>query len=369
MFRSNPVIDRFIKIFFLPACYYKIRKNKQCKKSAFTLASDLLELFFSYKTFPDNYNACRLWNVSKSNWKYYYGSNYQSYQKEKFQKIMPNEYRILFYDKVVCDRLCSATGVRLPCTYGVISPEQNYIEKIISWFSTHSKDILIVKPIRGSAGKNIILLKKVKDKIIVQSDTKLIPLQEFVLPGPAVVQEYIKQDKRMNVISRHSLNTLRIVTMLTRDESVIILAAYMRCGVGESYRDNVSTGGLGICVNRETGQLNKYAIDSGGKRYIEHPTSKAIFGDFVVPEWQMIMEAAKKTQRVFSFYPMLGLDLGLQENGEPVLIEVNAVPDLLHAETICEPLLKDKRIIKAFGEYNLLINKHQKELYENLLNE
>jgi hypothetical protein len=49
-----------------------------------------------------------------------------------------------------------------------------------------------------------------------------------------------------------------------------------------------------------------------------------------------------------------------------MLIEINAVPDLLVMENACGPLLLDKENLRAFGEYDLLINKHQKKLYEDL---
>ena len=65
---------------------------------------------------------------------------------------------------------------------------------------------------------------------------------------------------------------------------------------------------------------------------------------------------------------MLGLDIALRENGEPVIIEVNYSPDLLYMETVYSPLLQNQKTHKAFGEYDILVNKHQKELYSNLVN-
>ena len=173
----------------------------------------------------------------------------------------------------------------------------------------------------------------------------------------------LKQDSRMSVFLSSSVNTLRVVTMYTKEGSIIILGATMRCGVSESYVDNLSAGGLTVGIDCITGRLNKYAMDNKGNRYVKHPKSHIVFEDFIIPEWGRIVETTEKIQKAFSFYCLLGIDIALQESGDPIVIEVNASPDL--SEEV-GPLLKDKKNLKAFGEYDLLINKHQRKLYNNL---
>jgi glutathione synthase/RimK-type ligase-like ATP-grasp enzyme len=369
MFRSNPIIDRFINFFSLPNCYREIIKLKECKKSRFAIAIDLLELFFSYKTFPDHYGPCRLWEVDKSNWKYYFGSNYQSYQKAKLLKmVQPDKYLILFNDKAVCELLCKGIGVDQPHTYGIISPDQNYREKIHSWFCDSSIDKLIIKPLSESGGKNIVVAKKVNNNIIIHSKTLQIPLQDFILSTTAIVQEVLKQDHRMATFSSSSVNTVRIMTMFTKDDMIIVLGATMRCAVGESYVDNWTAGGVAVGVDVETGRLKKYAYDKKGNRYETHPTSKVVFEDFVIAKWQDIINIAVKIQKAFPWYRILGMDIALQESGSPVLIEVNNNPDTLFQEQTSGPLFQREPILRAFGQYDLFVNRHQKQLYLSIEN-
>jgi hypothetical protein len=135
LFRSNLIVDRIIKFFSLPDCYIKMIKNKDCNKTRSGIAFDLLELFFSYKTFPVHYGQCRLWEVEKSEWKYYFGSILSTYQMLLLRKIQPREYDILFRDKAVCELLCRGIGINnIPRTYGIIGPDQNYKERIKSCF-------------------------------------------------------------------------------------------------------------------------------------------------------------------------------------------------------------------------------------------
>jgi hypothetical protein len=331
------------------------------------VALDLLELFFRYKTFPDHYGQCRLWEVEKSQWKYYYGHIFQTYQRLLLTKVQPREYDILFCDKAVCELLCKGIGVRdLPHTYGSISPDQDYKEGIKSWFEKYDVDSLFIKPLKGGRGLGIVLAKKINNHLFIQSTSKLTPLQDFHLSKISIVQEVIKQDSRMSAFSSSSVNTIRIVTMYTKKESVIILAAIMLCGVGESYISNWAAGGINIGIDRETGRLQKFGYDKKGTRYREHPTSRVTFEGFIIPQWQRIIDLAIKIQKALPCYRILGIDVALQESGEPILIEVNENPGFIPLEQSCGPLLRVEQNCKAFGEYDLFYNRHQKELYARL---
>jgi len=367
MFRSNPIVDRFIDFFsLLPKYYFEMIKFKECKKSHFAIAIDLLELFFSYKTFPNHYGQCRLWEIEKTNWKFYYGSNYDAHQRARLQrKVQPTKYAI-FNDKLICEHLCRGIGVNTPHMYSIISPDENYKGKIESCFHDSAADVFIIKPLLGSGGRGIVLAKKTNKKIIIQSKAHFIPLQDFKLTKKAIVQEVLKQDSRMSRFSSSSVNTLRIVTMYTKKESIIVLGAMMRCGVGASYVDNTSAGGIGVGINYQTGQLYKYAYDKKGHRYAEHPTSKIVFEGCVIPEWNRIIDVAVKIQQSFPFYRILGMDIALKENGEPVIIEINDSADLLGVEQKCGPLLKVEQNLLSFGEYDLFVNRHQRKLFDSL---
>jgi hypothetical protein len=67
-------------------------------------------------------------------------------------------------------------------------------------------------------------------------------------------------------------------------------------------------------------------------------------------------------RRSFSFCWMLGLDIVVDKGGEPVLIEANASPDIAGRKRKAGPLVKKDTVLRAFGEYNLLDNRHQRAL-------
>jgi hypothetical protein len=358
-----------VEIFFqVPKYYRAVIKLRECKKSRRGIWADLLELYYRYKLPPEAYYLCRLWEVKKSDWKYYFGSPYREPQRSRLQqKVQPAEYQILFADKSVCEKLCKGVGVKMPRTLGIIGPDQNYKEKIPYLLNQSPEQKFIIKPIKGRGGGGIVLARKNGNEILIQLQNKTITLNEFNLLEESLIQEAILQDKRMSLFSPYSVNTIRVVTMYTKTDFVIIVAALFRCGIGESYVDNWSAGGVAVGIDIEAGKLQRFAYDKNGIRYTEHPTLKVKFENFVIPEWQAIIDLSKKVQTAFSCFRMLGLDIALRENGEPILIEINDVPDLLGQEQMCGPLLKIDKNLRAFGEYDLLINKYQRELYRNLL--
>lgn len=366
--RARLYLDRVKQFLRLPACYRKMRGMKDCEKSRLGLALDLLVLFFSYKTFPNHYGSCRLWSVKKADWGYYYHFTlYSPHHKARLQRdVQPYVYRILFDDKFLCNMHCKAIGIRTPYTYGTIDPGQDYRAQIQSWLHASSGQALFIKPIIGSGGRNAAIAKKSGNDIIVRTMMRSTPLHDYVLEEKSVVQEKISQDSRMAAVSRSSVNTLRLVTMLTKHGEAIVAKALIRFGVGEAIVDNFGAGGVAIGVDCETGKLSKYGYDEKRNGYLAHPTTGIVFEDFVVPDWERLCNAAIEVQSAFRFYRLLGLDVAMDENGEPVVIEINASPDLAGMEQIAGPLLESKAVLQAFGDDNILVNRHQRRLYARL---
>jgi hypothetical protein len=75
-----------------------------------------------------------------------------------------------------------------------------------------------------------------------------------------------------------------------------------------------------------------------------------------------MLDAARIVQRQLPFSKMLGLDICLDHEGKPVLIEINGLPDFLFVEQLNGPLLANEQILKAFAEYDLLFSNAQQKL-------
>ena len=118
---------------------------------------------------------------------------------------------------------------------------------------------------------------------------------------------------------------------------------------------------VAVGVDLKTGQLMENAYDKLGNRYERHPISQTVFRGYQIPYWEDILKMASMIQKRFSFYRLLGMDIAITKKG-PVLIEINANPDIIFQEQTSGPLLADAKIIREFEKYDLLINQYQKRI-------
>ncbi len=359
---SNPSIRNCLRFLMLPYCFFKLINWKQCRVSKVKVVVDLLILFFRYRTFPDHYSPCRLWEKDESEWAYYYGSSYHPYPRQKLRKkVQPFEHQGLFQNKSQCEEHFKAQGIPMPETYAVISPQEHFGKVIRKIFAGISEDKLILKPLFGSAGRGILLAVKTKDGIMIKGKGTLDAAESFQVSERYLIQQVIVQHESISEIAPYSVNTIRTVPLLTQDDNVIILSASMRFSVGDSFVDNWSAGGLGVGVNYNQGNLMEYAFDKKGNKYTHHPVSNKQFLGFQIPFWDRVCDLTKKAQQASPFYRLIGLDIAVTPRG-PIAIEINANPDIIFQEQTGGPLLKDPVTVKEFAKYDLLFNKQQKRL-------
>ena len=361
---GNPIVRQLIRLMALPYCYVKLVNWNVCKASKIQVIMDFMYMFLKLKNFPDNYSPCRMWELERKEWPFYYGSLYNPYQRNKVRKnIQPFEYLILFDNKEICEYICRSIDVKMPLYFGVISPNMNYSNYIGQLFKKHNLKSLIVKPVTGQSGLGIVLAYKKDDKILIQIGKHEIALEKFKLREKSILQEYISQEETLSQFSEYSVNTIRILTLYTRGNEPIVLSALMRFGVGKSYIDNWSAGGVAVGVDVIKGQLKKIGYDKKGNTYRKHPITNIEYNGFKIVNWDKVLKLAEKVQGSFPYFKMLGLDVALGFDGKPVLIEINPSPDLILQEQTAGPLLKNKRNFIEFKKYDLLINKIQLNLY------
>ncbi|MEW8418611.1 MAG: sugar-transfer associated ATP-grasp domain-containing protein [Candidatus Thiodiazotropha endolucinida] len=360
---SHPLIRRLLRFCLLPYCYIKLVPWHDCDRGYFKVLYDLLFIFFKYKYYPDNYGPCRLWEKDRSLWPYYYGSTYNAYPRIKLRKIVQRyDYQIIFNDKELWDLYCKHQDLIVPKSYGVLAPDENYRQKLKSMFAENNSEKLIIKPVLGHAGQGIVLAERTNDNLRIRLSDGNIGLDEFTLLERSIVQEVVSQHSEIAKIASSSINTIRIITLLTQEEKILVLKAAMRYGQGDSFVDNWSAGGLCIGVDVETGKLFSPAYDKYGNPYDKHTISNVKFDGFQIPRWDEVIALAKKVQEICPFYRLIGCDIAVNETGV-VLIEANANPDMVFQEQVCGPILADKRIYDEFKRYDLLINESQRRLY------
>lgn len=364
MLAEAPVtVRRIIRFFLLPYCYVKLVNWRECSRSHLQVLADLAYIFFCFKYYPDNYGPCRLYEKKREDWAYYYGSTYNPHPRRRLRaSVQRHAYQIVFNDKDLWEKFCSAISVPSPPCLGVVDPAGSYRDVIRSAVEANGGKKVIIKPVMGHAGQGILLAQHEAGKIKILTGTEDLCLDDFTLDVRSIIQDVVEQDSSVAAIYPHSVNTVRIITLLTADMEVVVVGAKMRFGNNGSFVDNSSTGGINVGLDKHSGILNNFGCDKHGNRYSHHPATGAEFGGFRVPQWDLIVNLAAKVQKACTFYRLVGTDIAVAPNG-PVLIEANANPDIIGLELAAGPILRDPEVFRAFRKYNLLINRYQMALH------
>lgn len=137
-----------------------------------------------------------------------------------------------------------------------------------------------------------------------------------------MVQAAIKQHSSLEQINKSSVNTYRLLSMLKKDGSVQILSSVLRMGRNGKKVDNEASGGLSCGIN-DDGSLKSVAYSKYGDRFTEHPDSHVVFEGYHVPSYENVREIVVKNHPLIPHFRMVSWDIAVDENGVPLLIEIN----------------------------------------------
>ena len=186
-------------------------------------------------------------------------------------------------------------------------------EELQAFMGRHAR--FVAKPIADSAGRGI----RVIDAEDADPEALLKELQEE-FPKGFVLEELIVQDPEMGRLHPASVNTLRVPTIRT-DTETVILHPRMRIGQHGSFVDNAGAGGIVGVLDAETGTIVA-AADEMGHTFQNHPeTGEPVVG-FTVPRWPEAAALVRELAQVTPDNRYTGWDIALTKDGW-VMVEAN----------------------------------------------
>lgn len=182
----------------------------------------------------------------------------------------------------------------------------------------------IIKPILEHSGEGVQGLE-VKNGITNINGLTIEKL--FDLYGDNfLIQERLKQHAKMNELNATSVNTLRILTYRSGME-ILLIYSVVRIGRQGQVVDNQSAGGMSTIIG-EDGRLGKYAFSGFTSEGIEKTDSGTVLEGFEIPSYAKAIETVKQLHFQLPYFNLIGWDIAIDEEGDPVLIEWNASPGL-----------------------------------------
>jgi glutathione synthase/RimK-type ligase-like ATP-grasp enzyme len=181
-----------------------------------------------------------------------------------------------------------------------------------------SRQVVISKPASATCGKGIEKLNK--------SDfADLREMYDHIKSaGSGLVEDYIIQHPDVSAIYPDSVNTYRIVTVLSEGRANVVYA-FIRIGNGGRFVDNINSGGMAAPINVDTGVIQYAAFDKDSVYYDVHPSTGCRIAGYQLPYWRESVEMCLKAAHVVPQLGYVGWDIAVSADG-PQLIEGNHFP-------------------------------------------
>ena len=183
---------------------------------------------------------------------------------------------------------------------------------------------VMIKPSRESKGHGVQKFTS-KDGV---SDLNGKPVAQLFkeYKKDFLIQEWVKQHKDMAALNPTSVNTIRVLSYRSGME-VLVIYSVVRIGRNGSVIDNQCAGGISTVISKE-GKLGKYAFGGySSDNILETDTGVKLEG-YQIPSYDKAIEMVKRLHLKVPFFDILGWDVAIQEDGNPVLIEFNTNPGL-----------------------------------------
>ena len=216
-----------------------------------------------------------------------------------------------------------------------IVPKQNRAEVIIQKIDGHivlednteiskseaiailkQQSVFVAKKARGTGGG-----KGVRKVIMDEVQDKDIFLDELLSPNDMEFEREVFQNDFLAQFNPDSVNTIRIVT-LNINERCTVLSAFFRMGSKGSFVDNFSSGvGYLVGVNKE-GHLSEFGIDKNFNKIYKAPTGIDFKGK-QIPNYHQIKKQIIDFSKKIPYASLIGWDVTIDRNMNPIVIEVN----------------------------------------------
>lgn len=186
--------------------------------------------------------------------------------------------------------------------------------------------VLVAKPtVDSSSGNNILFFDNVDEHYYKRYTNEILDLKKLscLLGADYILQEGQTQSDEMSVFNKTSINTLRIATYLSvNSHKPVVLNGVLRIGKAGSFVDNAHAGGCLIGINSE-GKLKDFCCNQWGKVFAEFNGIDFSKQDFIIPNYEIVKEFAKNVAACLPHQRVLALDIMLDQNNQPKLIEFN----------------------------------------------
>ncbi len=243
------------------------------------------------------------------------------------------------------------------------------------------KGRLAMKPNSGTSGGLGFIKLELKDGTMLENNKPIdmVRFNEILQNLPNyIITEYVNQHDDLAKIWKDSECTLRVIMVKNPKDCPYeqsewsCTVSYARFGTSISGgASNLSSGGIGIGFDFETGKFNDFSIrykkfcEDGNTILYKHPDTDVTWKDEGLPNWEYVKQMIKNICAHVSSLSYLGFDVIITNDGMK-LCEINTHPAGDYEQVMCGPILAKENGLKFF-ESKGLFNHNGNDFYEAYL--
>ena len=239
------------------------------------------------------------------------------------------QYSAAYVDKGFYDTLFP--DVNRPRTFvmnvnGFYYDDRNPITKEEAVYRCSNIEDAVIKPsVFGTWGEGVKLFHA-DNGFIPEMNMSVADLFAQYKKG-FIVQSKLEQHPDLARLNPTSVNTIRVMSYRKEDE-VIILYAVIRIGRLGKVVDNETAGGIKADIDLQTGRIKGPAFGSPTEKNMPQTDSGAVLDGYLIPSFPQVLDFVKNLHLRLPYFRMIGWDISVDTDGNPVMIEWNRSAEL-----------------------------------------
>jgi alpha-L-glutamate ligase-like protein len=239
-------------------------------------------------------------------------------------------------NKLLSKKILKKNDIAVPALIAQIKTLEDL--DIFDWHAL--PDSFVLKPNRGFGGEGIIVIygrKKNRTDVWVKADGSSISIDDLKnhtrnildgsyslsgIPDIAFFEERLKLLKLFKPYAFKGIPDIRIIVF----NKMPIMAMLRLPTKGSHGKANLAQGAIGVGIDLASGVTTTAVL--GKQKIIEYlPNTKLLLSGIKIPYWLDILNLAVRSQEI-SGLGFLGVDIAIDKDRGPVILELNARPGL-----------------------------------------
>ena len=321
-------------------------EGEHCKTKSRQLI-EIIQLILRRQATPKEYYSYRFYELDKD---YLYMMNFLFHYdlNKTFRPVLNKpEWVFIFRNKLLFNQYYGHHNLPVTNLYGYYDSEAGFsMDGKPLATAQHLQDLLarfyppalVLKPVGGDCGTNILIFDKINYEEpewqfitysgreytfnnLVEHLTKKADRSQY---SGFILEAKVEQHEFTKLLNPSSLNTLRIITLLDKDNQAEIILSSLRFGKEGIEIDNTATGGYYFCINPKQGVIatGLSSYKEGYKIESRHPVTGECYKGLEIPYWDEVVRVCTEAAGLAPFCRSVGWDVAITPTG-PLLLEGN----------------------------------------------